>query len=71
MADPIVQLWLQELGLGSFIGVFKDQGIDVHALSDLTEAHFMELGIVRVGDRAKLLGKLSKVYQCARMNTLC
>ena len=61
MADHIVQLWLQELGLGAFIGVFREQGIDVHALSELTDAHFMELGLVRVGDRAKLLGKLAKV----------
>jgi hypothetical protein len=61
MGDPIVQHWLQELGLGGYVGIFRNQGIDVHALAELTDAHFVELGIVRVGDRAKLMGRVAKV----------
>ncbi len=63
MADSIVQGWLQELGLGGYVGIFRDQGIDIHALAELSDAHFVELGVVRVGDRAKLMGRLAKVWK--------
>ena len=73
MADSIVQQWLQELGLGGYIGIFRDQGIDVHALAELSDAHFIELGIVRVGDRAKLMGRLAKVkpFRSDEFQSIC
>lgn len=44
---------------------FRRQRIDADALSSLEDAHFIELGITAVGDRAKLRKKV-KEYAAAQ-----
>ena len=64
MGDPFVVGWLAELGIDSstssgldVIRKFQEEGIDSHALASLDDAQLKELGVKRMGDRAKLQDK--------------
>ena len=47
--------WLSELNLAHIIRTFLEEGVDVEALSKLDDAQLKELGVLRMGDRAKVL----------------
>jgi class 3 adenylate cyclase len=49
-----VGTWLSGLGLGRYEAAFRESGIDVEVLPELTERHFKELG-VSLGHRLKML----------------
>ena len=55
MADSVVAGWLSELNLAHIIRTFLEEGVDVEALSKLDDAQLKELGVLRMGDRAKVL----------------
>jgi len=54
MADAAVAGWLDEMGLEALIPVFEREGVDSEALAALSNCDLKELGVKRLGDRAKL-----------------
>jgi hypothetical protein len=54
MADAAVAGWLEEMGLEALISVFEREGVDSEALAALSNFDLKELGVTRLGDRAKL-----------------
>jgi hypothetical protein len=56
-ADDRIDRWLAELGLEARVQDFKREHIDVEALSRMDHDHLRSMGIVRLGDRLKLLGR--------------
>jgi len=68
MAKPIsapdmefVSAWLQQLGLGAYLGTFADNHIDASVLPHLTGADLAELGVSSVGHRRRLLDAIGKL----------
>ncbi len=68
MAKPIsgsdmefVSAWLQQLGLGAYLGTFADNHIDASVLPHLTSADLAELGISSIGHRRRLLDAIGKL----------
>ena len=49
-----IAVWLRELGLGRYEAAFRNDGIDVDVLPDLTENDLSQLGVT-LGDRKRLL----------------
>jgi len=58
MADAAVAGWLEEMGLAALIESFEREGVDSEALAALNHAQLKELGVARLGDRAKLMSKV-------------
>jgi class 3 adenylate cyclase len=52
-----IDIWLAGLGLGAFVPVFREQGIDGDTIGDLTEADLTALGLP-MGPRKKILKAL-------------
>jgi class 3 adenylate cyclase len=50
-----IAAWLRGLGLEQHEPAFRDNGIDAEVLPELTAEDLTDLGVVRVGDRRKLL----------------
>jgi class 3 adenylate cyclase len=50
-----VASWLSALGLGQYEPAFRENGIDAELLPKLTAEDLRDLGVVRVGDRRRLL----------------
>ena len=46
--------WLHRLGLARYVGVFRDNAIDLEILPELTEADLEKLGVL-LGDRKRML----------------
>ena len=51
--------WLQELGLGQYETIFRENGVDASVLAFLTAEDLREIGVVAVGHRRKLLEAIS------------
>jgi class 3 adenylate cyclase/predicted ATPase len=49
-----VGTWLTGLGLGQYVAAFRESGVDVEVLPELTEQHLKEFG-VSLGHRLKML----------------
>src|SRR5262249_60712379 len=57
-----VSEWLASLGLSEYAERFAEHRIDFSTLRDLTEQDLKEeLGVVRLGDRRKLLRAIAKL----------
>jgi class 3 adenylate cyclase len=56
-----VSAWLQQLGLGAYLGTFADNHIDASVLPHLTGADLAELGVSSVGHRRRLLDAIGKL----------
>lgn len=52
--------WLRSLGLGEFVGVFTDHGVDLDVLPHLVEQDLADMGLP-VGHRRKVLVSISKL----------
>ena len=52
-----VDSWLTEMGLEARIRDFRDENIDVEALSKMDHEQLQSLGITKLGDRLKLLSR--------------
>jgi class 3 adenylate cyclase len=50
-----IAAWLRGLGLKEYEPAFRDNGVDAEVLPELTAEDLADLGVVRVGDRRKLL----------------
>ena len=53
--DPLVAMWLKQLGLLDLSGEFARECIDRSSLAMLTHSQLLELGVLKMGDRTKLL----------------
>ncbi|MGI9504195.1 MAG: SAM domain-containing protein, partial [Geminicoccaceae bacterium] len=47
-------IWLEQIGLGKYADLFKQQAIDLDVIGELGEADLVELGLP-MGHRKKLL----------------
>jgi len=54
-----VCVWLESLGLSTHTTLFKKHGVTGRQLVALNEAHLIELGIVLIGDRLRLLNEIA------------
>jgi class 3 adenylate cyclase/tetratricopeptide (TPR) repeat protein len=54
-----VAAWLRSLGLEQYEPAFRDNGIDAEILPKLTVEDLKEIGVIRVGDRRKLLDAIA------------
>src|SRR5215472_9061532 len=54
-----IAAWLRSLELEQYEPAFRDNGIDAAILPKLTAEDLKEIGIVRVGDRRKVLEALA------------
>jgi class 3 adenylate cyclase/predicted ATPase len=57
-----ITAWLQDLGLGRYEQVFRDNAIDADVLPELTDEHLKELGLP-LGHRLKLLKAVAVLRQ--------
>jgi class 3 adenylate cyclase len=63
---PSVKEWLASLGLSEYVDRFAEHRIDFSILQDLTDKDLKEeLGIVRLGDRRRLLRAVAKLAETA------
>src|SRR5262249_30626117 len=63
---PSVREWLASLGLSEYADCFAGHRIDFSILQDLTDKDLKEeLGIVRLGDRRRLLRAIAKLAETA------
>jgi len=58
----MVGVWLEQLGLRKLAGNFACENIEGASLALLSHSQLQELGVVRMGDRIKLLRR--GVLQC-------
>jgi hypothetical protein len=54
--------WLNELDLGQYAAVFRDNAIDAQTLPDLTDADLEKLGVL-LGHRKRLLRAVAKLNE--------
>jgi class 3 adenylate cyclase len=54
--------WLEELDLGQYAAVFRDNAIDPETLPDLSEADLEKLGVL-LGHRKRLLRAIAKLHE--------
>src|SRR5215831_1713198 len=54
--------WLNELDLGQYAAVFRDNAIDAQTLPDLTDADLEKLGVL-LGHRKRLLRAIAKLHE--------
>ena len=47
-----MEVWLRSIGLGDRVTVFRDQGITLDQVTDLTDQDLRELGLT-IGDRIR------------------
>src|SRR5690242_18077225 len=52
--------WLEGLGLGRYVQLFADNGIDLSVLPDLTDQDLEKLGVV-LGHRRKMLRAIAEL----------
>ena len=63
---PSVREWLASLGLSEYADRFAEQRIDFEILRDLTDQDLKEeLGVVRLGDRRRLLRAITELRGAA------
>ena len=58
--DPLVAMWLKQLGLLDLSRKFALECIDRASLSLLSHSQLQELGVVKMGDRTKLLRRATQ-----------
>ncbi len=56
-----VGAWLAQLGLQDFADAFRDNGVDVDLLPELTNEDLKDLGISRLADRKRLLKAITEL----------
>ncbi len=57
--------WLQGIGLRQYEGKFRDHGIDLDVLPDLTEADLKKLGVA-LGSRKRMMKAIAELDAAAR-----
>ncbi|EKX47961.1 hypothetical protein GUITHDRAFT_136934 [Guillardia theta CCMP2712] len=62
-----IQSWLKELGLEELLPKFEEEKIDVEALAAMNEQELKEVGVERIGDRAKLRSRAQRTV-CSSTN---
>ena len=62
-----MEVWLRSIGLGERITVFRDQGITLDQVTDLTDQDLRELGLT-IGDRIRFRNavKSTRAESCAQ-----
>ena len=58
-----ITTWLTEVGLPELIPLFEEQGIDVGILGELTESDLTAMGVVKLGDRKRLMKAIRGIAQ--------
>jgi class 3 adenylate cyclase/tetratricopeptide (TPR) repeat protein len=58
-----LESWLDQLGLGQYAATFVANAIDLDVVADLTDADLVNLGIVPLGHRKRLLSAIAGVQR--------
>ena len=62
---------LRSLGLEAYLAAFEANGIEVAVLPTLTDADLRELGVVKLGDRKKILAAIARSPGTPRIQDGC
>jgi len=56
-----IEHWLNSIGLGQYLELFDENGIDSEIIHELTNDDLKDIGITRLGDRKKILLAISRL----------
>ncbi|MGX5825866.1 ATP-binding protein [Mesorhizobium sp. 43Arga] len=64
-----IEAWLEDLGLGKYAPVFRDNDVDIEVLSKLTAEDLTALGVTSIGHRRKLLSGIAALVESTTLLT--
>lgn len=61
MASRTINDWLNDLGLPQYIDLFRENGVDLDVLGELTDDHLKEMGVSVLGHRLKIVQGIARL----------